>query len=357
VRAPWLLLVVASCGRHGFATVAGSDAETEDSSSIARVHSTLRLDRLIPSNDLVDFPLLVTLDDTRADRSVMATDASDVRFFDADGTPLSHEIERVGAPGGPPLVAWVRIPRISGIVTLTVAYGYNNPPTLPTTPVWPDTYLGVWHLAGGAVIDSSPHHRDGVDTGTTVVQGIAGLARSFVPGPDKILVADGTFLATTFTMSGWMRLRTMRLFETVITRELGNTAADDFYLGRYGGQVFTTLATTGTSIDFTGSATGLDTWFHVALSYDGAFGRLYLDGVLDRMVSASGSPITTPGPLYMGCGRNNSATPPNTCDDDFLDGALDEIRLESVARSTPWLAHDVASARDQLITYGVIERL
>jgi hypothetical protein len=39
-----------------------------------------------------------------------------------------------------------------------------------------------------------------------------------------------------------------------------------------------------------------------------------------------------------------------------MDGSIDEVRLENVVRSPAWISYDEASMRDQLITYGPIER-
>ncbi|MBP6839423.1 MAG: hypothetical protein KA190_19150, partial [Kofleriaceae bacterium] len=36
---------------------------------------------------------------------------------------------------------------------------------------------------------------------------------------------------------------------------------------------------------------------------------------------------------------------------DFIDGAIDEVRLETVPRSPAWLAVQVASMRRQLVTF------
>jgi hypothetical protein len=42
-------------------------------------------------------------------------------------------------------------------------------------------------------------------------------------------------------------------------------------------------------------------------------------------------------------------------DGDYMDGMLDEIRVESVARTPQWLAYELAAERDEIITYGPVE--
>jgi len=40
----------------------------------------------------------------------------------------------------------------------------------------------------------------------------------------------------------------------------------------------------------------------------------------------------------------------------FVDGQLDEIRIETVARSAAWMQAEIASQTDTWIHYGAIER-
>ena len=50
--------------------------------------------------------------------------------------------------------------------------------------------------------------------------------------------------------------------------------------------------------------------------------------------------------------NGTGATPAGACDDTYLDGALDEIRLEHVARSQAWIACSFAAMQDRVIDYG-----
>lgn len=85
--------------------------------------------------------------------------------------------------------------------------------------------------------------------------------------------------------------------------------------------------------------------------------RFYRDGT-PRLPSLVPGARSTAAPIYLGCDRNNNLmmTPPGVPDRDFLDGRLDEIRIERTTRSQAWITADVVSMRDQLISYGPIER-
>src|SRR5262245_50987937 len=181
-----------------------------------------------PGETLTHFPLMVLLDDTRAARDLMRPDASDLRFYDADHALLAHEIEQVGAPGGLPLVAWVRVPVIEGTATrITIEYGQASPPPPSSEPVWPSPFVGVWHLAD--LRDSTPLENDGAWMGGAMSSagGMAGPAVSFAAGDrDAIVVADDASLgfARTITVTGWINPRSLEAalgYSAIVSRQSG----------------------------------------------------------------------------------------------------------------------------------------
>ena len=60
------------------------------------------------SSNLQDFPVLVKLDSSRVDYSQTQDNGEDLRFYDADGTLLSHEIETWNESGDS--FVWVKVP-------------------------------------------------------------------------------------------------------------------------------------------------------------------------------------------------------------------------------------------------------
>jgi len=87
-------------------------------------------------------------------------------------------------------------------------------------------------------------------------------------------------------------------------------------------------------------------WRHVALTYDGSYVRLYLDGVLDRIYAQAG-PINTvnPLPLYLGGDKQNPLPPgagrasiaPNAA---YLDGYLDNVAIYSRVKTNQEIWQD-----------------
>ena len=350
MRTVALLAAIAACGHVGF------DGGTP-------TQSTLSLDRMIPGEPLTDFPLLVVLDDTRADRATMQPDASDLRFYAADGSPLAFEIEQVGAPGRAPLVAWVRIPSIpDATMTITASYGVSGWPRA-TSSAWSDAYEAVWHMTGsGALLDSTAHHRDGVASGTTSVAGQIGAARSFDSSQqDWIGVADGgTIHPQALTLSGWIYMPTPEGpsgYDGIVTREdEDSSGGDDFYLATTEQAAYGAVTVDDVEVQQEGAAIQLGQWTHLVATWDGQQLATYVGATGFAPVPAQGTLAADTTPVYIGADRNDESgtTPDGVADDDFTDGSLDEIRVENVARDAAWIAYDLASQQDQIITYGPV---
>jgi len=72
-----------------------------------------------------------------------------------------------------------------------------------------------------------------------------------------------------------------------------------------------------------------DTWYHAAVTYDGATWRLYLDGTLDAELTVSATPrYDSIQHFGLGTAMNSSGSP-----NGYLAGRLDEVRVWDHARS------------------------
>jgi hypothetical protein len=348
-----LVLLVIGCGRSGFSSL---DARNHAS-------SVLRLDRFVPAVPLVDFPLLVVLDDTRLDRSVLAPDASNLGFFADDGTPLAHEVEQLGVAGGPPLLAWVRVPSIPDAnATLTMIYG-DGIGGAAAGSAWSDAYEAVWHMSGDPEVvlrDATAHRRDGTPTGTNAIAGRVGAARAFDASASEAIVVPASDLSRPeMTISAWLAPRSLVTgFAAGLSRQRGDAASNDFWFGTSNGAPRAGFYVQGaTRVVSNPNPLELDRWTHVAGTWDGTTARIYVDGTLQGTTATAvmGVPASSPGPIYIGADRDSSPNggPP---DASFFDGGIDELRIENIARDTAWFAAEIASATDQVISYGAIER-
>jgi hypothetical protein len=73
----------------------------------------------------------------------------------------------------------------------------------------------------------------------------------------------------------------------------------------------------------------LDTWYHIAATYDAFALVLYINGVVDASLNVTGNPVTAQGSFTFG--RNYDAT-------RTLNGAIDEVRVWTRALSAAEIA-------------------
>ena len=110
------------------------------------------------SGSLGDFPVLVKLNNARTNNYTgMAANGSNLAFYQG-ATPLAYEIENFDNAGTSNI--WVRVPVINtgGATTITAKWGAGQAATLPTTDVWSNGFLGVYHMSetsGTTAFDSS----------------------------------------------------------------------------------------------------------------------------------------------------------------------------------------------------------
>ncbi len=190
--------------------------------------------------------------------------------------------------------------------------------------------VGLWHFneASGNTLDSSGNSNTGTPTGTTVVTGFFGNARSFNGTSDTITItaAAGSSLdmdVAPITIEAWIKLNSITgVVQEIFTRGTSGvsgygllvTATGLLNLGSHGGSNFS-----GNTILSTG------VWHHVAGVTNGTDSKIYLDGKLD----GSGSLTINANDLdaHIGSAWDGAATTL------FFGGIIDEVRVSNVART------------------------
>lgn len=144
---------------------------------------------------------------------------------------------------------------------------------------------------------------------------------------DQVIAPSGSALiagSTTISITAWVYLRnpnpTFPDFDGLTG--IRNNADADFYLLHFSTNSIEARFrnSAGINFDVIGTGVQLNTWTHLALTYDGSTLSLYIDGLLDGSVPASGSIASTTEDFYMG---NLIYQTTNY----WFDGKLDEVSL------------------------------
>ncbi|MEM9487585.1 MAG: DUF2341 domain-containing protein [Myxococcota bacterium] len=347
----------------------------------------LRFDNSARTENLIDFPVLVTLTPSRVSYQDLREDAADIVFLDGDlETILAHEIETWN-PGGESLI-WVKVPQIDGGSAedrIVLVYG-NSEVTNPSNPgeVWSDRFETVHHFADmseGAttVTDSTRNGRDGTILGPLGSgQGPLGNALRF--GPDtgdggyatlgdvdilEPLVGSQTTIEMWFQPENRMEQKIDRYYlyqkqtrcAGVYVRILGDGtvqgAVQNVEPNEQCGEGRYTAIMQAQN----------DQWYRAVLTIDRpSEGNLNLCidvrrrgdlSTLDSSRCAGGEvfyQLESVDGAHLGIADPNQA-PPFVGTERF-EGLIDEFRVSSTIRSADWIDAQHASMNDALITYG-----
>ena len=194
----------------------------------------------------------------------------------------------------------------------------------------PSGLIGAWVGAGGtgtSLTDSSGYGHNGTIAGATWVAGRNGQALNFT-GAGVASVGD-LDLPGSFSVTTWMQTRSLYpgTCASLVMKAL------DYGFELCGGRLAAKVGSGGSwsarvSKSFTSA--DLNTWKHVALTYDGGRLRFYIGGVL--IGSATGSHTTTNIPLLFGRWISGG----------YWNGLIDEVRIYGRALSQAEIQADMS---------------
>ena len=220
-----------------------------------------------------------------------------------------------------------------GSVTVTV----NAPP--PAAPAGLVLALGFNETAGTLTGDSSGAANHGTVREAQFVAGRFGNALSFDGVNDWVTVADSASLdlSNTMTLEAWVNPRAAENWQTVLLKEGAGNMAYELYSNNdvnrpaayFTGANGTIRAVTGTA------ALAVGTWTHLAVTYDGANMRMYVNGVLVRTAARTGAIIPTDGVLHIGGNQ--------VWGGEFFGGLIDELRVYNRALSAAEIQTDMST--------------
>jgi glucose/arabinose dehydrogenase len=311
------------------------------------VRRRLWIDNSSQTETLVDFPVLVTLDPSRIDYGATAPGGADLRFTDAAGTPLAHEVETWN-PGATSRI-WVKVPSITGGSATDSLWMYHgNPAALSAEDpagVWSNGYAAVWHL-GASLADSTANANQGVNQGSTAATGLLGEARHFDGATYvRALSTPSLELVDAFTLEAWVALDDPSQSGSPRILSKKNNFADIAGYELIVQPAGDAVRTLGSGTDYLVAA-GVDldgSWHHVAAAAQGGLGRIYVDGA-DRTTDPASLPLVA-GTKPLSIGRRAGGG-------DYFRGRLDEVRISSVRRSGDWIRAQHLSMTDAFLTVG-----
>jgi hypothetical protein len=299
------------------------------------------------STVIVDFPLLIRLNEQNFNFSHTLPNGEDVRFTKSDGALLSFEIEQWDTLTKNAAV-WVRVDSIFGNKTEqcfmmkwgnTAAHSRSIGAEVFSTA---NGFAGVWHLdenpgnGSNSIKDRTGNGFNGTPNGAMTngnsVVGMVGKAILF-DGKDDFISTGKLNISDNYSLSCWMRSDDLsEAARRFIWKEYSYTLWYDAIGKGIRVEHFTlndsVVIWRGIYQD-NSRLIPLDTakWYHLAGTYDGDKIRLYINGELADSTKTIGKyPVSSNEPLSIG-GRK----------DEYVKGVMDEVRIENQARSEDWI--------------------
>lgn len=307
--------------------------------------------------DLVDFPLLVTLElmdlrTTNYGGHATNQNGYDILFAGENDLRLDHQIESYDPTTGA-LVAWVKLPVLYHNVDteLKITCGNNTINTdYSTDNVWSASHDAVWHMnndPSNSQLDDAAGtyngHSYGNMTSSDLVDGKIGPAIDFDGSNDYFAVQDkyfnGSGQITQMSTSAWVKTsyNTNGTFNNWSILDFDRSEYFNFYVHGNGKVSFSSRVTGNGINDFHAGSTGQvndGQWHHVYATFDGSTKKIYIDGVLVQSVATNGNSFGTGTTRYGFIGDGSEASSFNGNKNNlYFDGQLDEIRLYNISVS------------------------
>jgi hypothetical protein len=187
--------------------------------------------------------------------------------------------------------------------------------------------------AGTSASDASGNGHVGTIAGATWSAGRFGNALSFNGTNSMVSIADANDLdlGTTMTLSAWVNPAVLSDWRTVILKERPNGLSYALY-AHNGARPAAYINTGGADISADGSQSlPVNTWSHIAATYDGAMLRLYVNGSQVGSQAVTGNMVASASSLRIGG---------NTVWNEFFSGLIDEVRIYNRALSAAEIQTD-----------------
>ena len=311
----------------------------------------------VSATDQTNFPVLV-----KGVYPFLATAANGGHVQNANGYDIAFSSDSMGLhplnwevqcydPVTGSVVVWVQARTLSHTTDTVLYMNYGNPAIASfqgnTQGTWDGSFAAVYHMSDNApttmVADATSNANAAAAQVNTTVASTAGETGSglrFNGSSDYVNATKCPKLSIVgpITMEGWVNLTSWprsgyggvlvaRGMQYFIKFTTDNGGAHGIVAGTYNSSnIFS-----GTAVSIPSALTGA--FHHVSATWDGSSWSLYLDGALAAQSASPMGPTLSGEPFTMG-GQTFSGGIPF----QFLDGALDEVRVSASPRSAGWIA-------------------
>jgi len=329
--------------------------------------SKLTINNASSSENLTNFPILVTLNSSRVDYANTQDAGQDLRFTDPNGVILKYEIEKWNESGTSSV--WVKIPQIDAASTIDYVYMYYGNPSASSgqvpSDVWDSNYKMVQHLeescaSSSCILDSTTNANNGTPYSTTTITnlatstGIIDGADSFDGTDDVITIANSTdFHSQNFTLEMWIKSPAESVWDAFFLEgdmSDGNSVAEGFFirltnLNKL--QAYVAESASAMSDAANGdNALSANTWYYVVFVANNGIGTIYQDAIAQAdTLSFTDITYGSDGVRIGSDWANNNATA-------YFKGTTDEVRFSNSARSIEWIEAEYKTMTDTYLTYG-----
>ncbi|MGW0802631.1 LamG-like jellyroll fold domain-containing protein [Nonomuraea sp. NPDC002799] len=225
--------------------------------------------------------------------------------------------------------------------TWSFTTGADTPPPVPGLVA----AYGMNEGSGTSVADSSGQN-PGTGSSIAWANGKYGKALSFNGSPSMVTVAHAASLRLTtgMTLSAWVNPVTVTgtPWKSVVTKELTGEGASYALYAANGDALPSGWVQTDPETPAMAAGTApltVNTWSHLALTYDGATLRLFVNGQQAGQTALSGSLYDDGNPLRIGG---------NTVWKEYFNGLIDEVRIYNRAQSTAEIQTDMTTPIGQV---------
>jgi RHS repeat-associated protein len=311
-------------------------------------------------DNLSGFPLLVRLTSTNFNFSEAKANGEDIRFSDAEGNQIQHEIEFWSASSNVAAI-WVKVPILEGNKADNIIFMHwgNSSVTNASNPTGVfDEYAGSYlnyHMGEiptgtNQIVNASNPIRNAIPEGMTAQNQVAGkigynldFNDNFSQFLDNSIHETPPISSKSFTFSAWVKLRPQSPNTTmnIVQVYRSSDCSEVEYLITLEGNRLTLSGRGGFNGRWQSSTTltaDYATYYHVAVTFQkesvSSVPTVFVNGQSTQLSSAN-QPSSYEVPNF------NWTIIGNTCLDGQegpgFHGTIDELRIENALRSVDWI--------------------